>query len=328
MPNIVSIIIPKGGCGKTTTSANLVAYLAMQGYTTLAVDMDPQGNLTQHFGYDTDRFETTIYDLFLNTAQFSDVVLQKNANLHILPNNFRSIRNITRLQETHTPEFLLRDTLYPIQNNYDFIIVDCPPSLGLFTVNALSTSTDIILVVAPEFFPMKSIKPLYDEYLDIREKFNLSLNLKGVLLTMADFRLKHSREVADIIAGNFRDRLYKTYIRNNVALKEAGSYGQSIFEYDANSIGAMDYAMFAEEFLRDFAPAREKKAYYDDVFNALSKKEKDIIWEDAKRRIQLLQKQNTGEMPDKEYIRQAIIIERNRIIESTKPYRLAGNNYE
>ena len=321
MPKIVSFIIPKGGCGKTTTSVNLAAYISLQGYKVLAVDMDPQGNMTQHFGYDTETLKGTLLDLFLKETEIGNVLLEKNECLHILPNNYNTIKRIGELESDYTPAYLLRDVLYPIKDNYDFIIIDCPPSLGLFSINALATSTDLMLVVAPEFFPMKAIKPLYQEYQEIKEKLNLSLNLKGVVLTMADMRLRHSREVVDIIKSNFKKKLYATYIRNNVALKEASSYGMSIFEYDAKSTGAIDYTLLAEEFLRDFAPAKKKRDYYEDIFQSLSEKEKSEIMELAKTKINSYNKYVISELPERDLIKQAVIIERNKQIETLFPFR-------
>ena len=323
MPKIVSFIIPKGGCGKTTTAVNLSAYVAMQGYNVLAIDMDPQGNLTQHFGYDSESLPHTLLDVFIGEKEVSDILLKRSESLHILPNNFRMIKSIREMEKTFTPNYLLRDAIHSIKQNYDFVFIDCPPSLGIFSLNALVASTDIMLVVSPEFFPMRSIKPLYHEYLEIKEKQNLTLNLKGVVLTMTDMRLRHSREIVEIIKKNFGEKLYSTYIRNNVALKEASSYGNSIFEYDPNSPGALDYTLLAEEFLRDFSPATEKKKYYEETFNALPSKERSAIMELVKLKIQSYNKNSLADITEKSVLQQAVIIERNRQIERIFPYRKA-----
>lgn len=325
MAKIVSFIIPKGGCGKTTTAANLAAYISAQGYRVLAVDMDPQGNLTQHLGYDTENLDGTLSDLFLKKKKTEEVLLQRDEKLHLLPNNFEIIKHIKEMEGVYTPYYLLRDTLFPIKDKYDFIIVDCPPSLGFFSINALAASTDIMLVVSPEFFPLKSIKPLYYEYQEIKEKLNLSLNLKGVLITMADMRLRHARDVVEIIKNNFKEKLYAAYIRNNVALKEAASVGMSIFEYDQNSAGAIDYTIFAEEFLRDFAPAKAKKKYYEEIFGELSDKEKSDILNLAKNRIDSYHKYVISEISERDIVKQAVLIERNKQIEKLFPYRDAKN---
>ena len=321
MAKIVSFIIPKGGCGKTTTSVNLAAYIGIQGYKVLAVDMDPQGNMTQHLGYDTEALQGTLLNLFLKETDIDNVLLKKDENIHLLPNNYDTIKRIGELESHYTPAYLLRDVLYPIKDNYDFIIIDCPPSLGLFSINALAASTDIMLVVAPEFFPMKAIKPLYQEYQEIKEKLNLSLNLKGVVLTMADMRLRHSREIVEIIRTNFKKKLYSTYIRINVALKEAASYGMSIFEYEPKSSGAIDYTLFAEEFLRDFAPAKKKRDYYEKIFQELKEKERTDILKLAKEKINSYNKFVISELPEREIVKQAVLIERNKQIEKLFPYR-------
>ncbi len=321
MARVVSFIIQKGGCGKTTTTANTAAYLAMQGFKVLAVDMDPQGNLTQHFGYDTDQLDDTILKLFLNQKSFEEVVLKRSDNLHLLPNNIETAGYELTIYKSLAKEYLLRDVLHPIAKAYDFILIDCPPNLGIFSLNALVASTEFILVVSPEFFPMRAIKPFYDTYLMVKKKLNHTLQFKGVLMTMCDFRTRHSQEVRKILEKNFPHKLYRAYIRNNVSLKEASSVGQSIFEYDPQSTGAFDYQNFVEEFIRDYESVRQKRRYYDEKFNQLSEEEKKEIIHFARENLSQYVRHKLDEMDNGRILQEALIIERNRILEKLFPYR-------
>ncbi len=321
MPQIISFIIQKGGCGKTTTTANTASYLSLQGFRILAIDMDPQGNLTQHFGYDTDHLDATIKDLFQKTKELDEVLIKRNPTLHLLPNNIEMASMEFDMYKTLSREYLLRDVLGPIRQNYDYILIDCPPNLGIFSINALATSTDFVLVVSPEFFPMKAIRPLYNTFLMVRKKLNRSLQFRGVLMTMCDFRTRHSQEVRDILAKNFPSKLYKSYIRNNVTLKEAASVGQSIFEYDPNSMGAFDYQNFAEEFNRDNDVIRKKRDYYDRRFADLSEEEKEEILKFARNNLSSFNRNRLNVLDEEPFLKEAFILERNKIIERLYPYR-------
>lgn len=322
MAQVVSFIIQKGGCGKTTTAVNTGGYLALSGYKVLCVDMDPQGNLTQHLGYDTDSLSATILDLFQQKAAFEDVVIKRDDNLHILPNNLASAAAELPLYHSLSREFLLRDVLYPVLNQYDFIFIDCPPALGLFSINALVASNEFILVVSPEFFPMKAIKPLYDTYRMVKEKLNHSLRFNGVVMTMCDFRTRHSREILKILKRNFPQKLYKAFVRVNVNLKEAASYGQTIFEYQPRSIGAFDYQNFAEEFIRDHHKNVIKRKYYQYKFASLDPEEQRQILFHARSSLSQYNKALLNEPEIGEVLKEALIIERNKIIEKLFPYRI------
>jgi len=322
MALVASFIIQKGGCGKTTTTVNTGGYLAMAGYKVLCVDMDPQGNLTQHLGYDTDSLEKTILDLFHQKASFEEVVIKRNENLHLLPNNLVSAAAELPLYHSLSREFLLRDALSPVLNNYDFILIDCPPALGLFSINALAASNEFILVISPEFFPMKAIKPLYETYRMVKEKLNHSLRFNGVVMTMCDFRTRHSREVLKILKRNFPQKLYKSYIRVNVNLKEAASFGQTIFEYQPGSIGAFDYQNFAEEFIRDHHKNVIKRKYYQEKFASLNLEEQEQILSYAKNSLSQYNKMLLNEPDISDVLKEALIIERNKIIEKLFPYRI------
>ena len=321
MAQIVSFIIQKGGCGKTTTTVNTASYLSQQGFKVLGVDMDPQGNFTQHFGYDTDSVENTLTDLFLGKKKFEEVVLKRDENLHILPNNIEMTDVEFTLYKAMSREYILRDCLDPVKHQYDFIMVDCPPNLGILSVNALVASTEFILVVSPEFFPMRAIKPLYDTFLMVKSKLNRTLSFKGVVMTMCDFRTKHAQEVRKILEKNFPHKLYKSYIRNSVTLKEASSQGKSIFEYDPNSIGAFDYQNFAEEFVRDHAGAKQKREFYETHFRKLPDSEQHRIIQYARKNLSNYNRTRLEEFENEPILNQALIIERDKILEKLCPYR-------
>ena len=321
MGQIVSFIIQKGGCGKTTTTVNIGGYLATQGYKVLTVDIDPQGNLTQHFGYDSDSLEACLTDLFMQRKNLQEVVIKRDENLHILPNNISMTDVEFSLFKSLSREYILRDVLHPVQHDYDFILIDCPPNLGILSVNALVASTEFIMTVAPEFFPMKAIKPLYDTYSRVKSQLNRTLRFKGVVMTLADFRTRHSQEVRKVLERNFPQRLYKAYVRNSVSLKEASSMGKTIFEYDPQSIGAFDYQNVAEEFLLDHGPARQKMAYYEEAFQQLPEEKQTQILEYARSRLSSFNKSRLDDLGEDDAVQSALVIERNKVLERLFPYR-------
>jgi chromosome partitioning protein len=318
---IVSFIIQKGGCGKTTTTVNTAGYLALNGFKLLCVDMDPQGNLTQHFGYDSESLDKTLLHLFQKTASFQEVVLKRDEFLHILPNNIDTAAAETTPQKSMSREYLLRDVLSAVSNEYDFVFIDCPPTLGLFSINALAASHEFILVVSPEFFPMKAIKPLYETYRTVKYRLNHSLQFNGIMMTMCDFRTRHSQEVLQILKKNFPHKLYNSYIRNNVSLKEAASYGQTIFEYNPASVGAFDYQNFSEEFIRDHHKNRVKRDYYQRKFESLPPNQQKQILTFAQQNLSLFIRNSMEKLPESTAVQEAFLIERNRVVEKLFPYR-------
>jgi chromosome partitioning protein len=321
MANTLSFIIQKGGCGKTTTTANTAGYLSREGFRILCVDMDPQGNLTQHFGYDSETLPLTLLHLFLKERLFEEVVLKKNDNLHILPNNLESARQEAVLQKSYSPQYLLRDLLTPVHLNYDYILIDCPPTLGLFSVNSLAASNEFIIVVSPEFLPMKAIKPLYETFRQVKYQLNHSLQFNGIVLTMCDFRTRHSQEILQILRRNFPNKLYQSYIRNNVSLKEASAYGQTIFEYKPESPGAFDYQNFSEELIRDHHRTMAKRQHYQRLFEKMHRDDREQILIVARENLSGYVKSRLDDLDESAVLEKALIIERNKIIEKLYPYR-------
>ncbi|RMG61986.1 MAG: ParA family protein, partial [Calditrichaeota bacterium] len=273
--------------------------------------------------YDTESLSATLLHLFQNSKSFQEVVLKRSDTLHVLPNNIEMSAVESLFFKSFTREFLLRDVLHPIRSEYDFILIDCPPNLGLLSINALAASTEFVLVVSPEFFPMKAIKPLYDTYHMVRQKLNRTLRFRGVLMTMCDFRTRHSQEIRAILEKNFPSRLYRTYIRVNVALKEAASVGKSIFEYDPTSPGAFDYQNFVEEFVRDHDKVVAKRSYYESRFQALPPDEQKEILAFALQNLSQfvrMRVENPENIQDP-VLKNSLIVERNKILERLFPYR-------
>jgi chromosome partitioning protein len=283
--------------------------------------MDPQGNLTQHFGFDNESLDKTILHLFQKSATFEEVLLKREECLHILPNNIDTAAAEINLQKSMSREYLLRDVLSSHNNYYDFVFIDCPPSLGLFSINALAASHEFILIVSPEFFPMKAIKPLYETYRMVKYHLNHSLQFNGIMMTMCDFRTRHSQDVLQILKKNFPHKLYRSYIRNNVSLKEASAYGQTIFEYNPASVGAFDYQNFSEEFIRDHHKNKAKRDYYQQKFNSLSLDQQNQILNFTQRNLSLFIKSSLEKLPENTVIRVAFLIERNKVLEKIFPYR-------
>jgi len=319
---IVSFVIQKGGCGKTTTTVNIASYLSLQQFKVLCVDMDPQGNLTQHFGYDSEALKATLLQLFLKECPFEQIVLKRNQNLHILPNNLITASAEEQLKKSPNHDYLLRDVLAPVYSQYDYILIDCPPTLGQLSINALAASNEFVLVVSPEFLPMKAIKPLHETFRMVKYHLNHTLQFNGIMMTMCDFRTRHSQEILEILKQNFPHKLYHAFIRNNVSLKEAAAYGQTIFEYNPQSLGAFDYQNLAEEFIRDHHKNLVKQNYYQNKFNSLPKEEQHRIHSIAKSNLSSYVRSNLEKIPGSNVIRESLRIERNKILEKLFPYRI------
>jgi len=318
----IAITNQKGGCGKTTTTVNIASYLALQDFKVLCVDMDPQGNLTQHFGYDSETLEVTLLQLFQQDCSFDQVVLKRDQNLHLLPNNLKTAAAEEELHKSPNRDHMLRDVVTPVYSHYDYILIDCPPTLGQFSINALAASNELVLVVSPEFLPMKAIKPLYETFRMVKHRLNHTLQFNGIMMTMCDFRTRHSQEVLEILKQNFPHKLYHAFIRNNVSLKEAAAYGQTIFEYNNQSLGAFDYQNLTDEFIRNHHKNLEKQKYYQNKFEKLPLQERYQILRMAKNNLSGYVRSNLEKIPGSRVIKEALRIERNKIIEKLFPYRI------
>lgn len=252
MCRIIAIINQKGGSGKTTTAVNLGAYLATFGRKVLVLDLDPQANTTIHLGLKPHIIETSIYDVMTDKIKIETVIRQTSTEkLDICPANINLSGVEIELAGVVGREMVLKDSLESILGKYDFIIIDCPPSLSLLTINALTVAKEIIIPVQTEFFALEGMGKLVNTVDIIKKRLNRDLKITGILPTMFDGRTNLSREVIDKIKEYFGDKVYKSKIRKNIKLAEASSHGKPIVLYDPRSTGAEDYESFSKEVNND-----------------------------------------------------------------------------
>jgi len=255
---VVSIANQKGGVGKTTTAVNLAACVADAGYDVLLVDMDPQGNTTSGLGIEREGLERSVYGSIVGDTALAQVVNSTDVEgLELIPST-RDLAGIEVELVSHPErEFRLRDALSGADLAYDFVLVDCPPSLGLLTVNALAASDTVLVPIQTEYYALEGVGLLSETVELVQEYLNPSLTYEGILLTMYDARTNLSEQVADETEEYFGDLVFETIIPRNVRLGEAPSYGEPIIEYESSSRGAKSYREFAREFLaRNGARAR------------------------------------------------------------------------
>ncbi len=253
MGKVISVFNQKGGVGKTTTNVNLSAILAMKGKRVLSVDIDPQGNSTSGFGIDKNEVEFTIYDcLFtdsVDSGEINAIVETDVENLHLIPSNIDLAGAEIELTKTEHRENTLKNFLGKIKKNYDFIFIDCPPSLGLLTINALTASDSVIIPIQCEYYALEGVSQLVNTVKLVKRNLNPHLDIEGIVLNMYDGRTNLSIQVVEEVKKYFKNKVYKSIIPRNVRLAEAPSFGQSIVEYDVKSKGAVAYLNLAEEFL-------------------------------------------------------------------------------
>ncbi|SHI37016.1 chromosome segregation ATPase [Dethiosulfatibacter aminovorans DSM 17477] len=253
MGKVISIFNQKGGVGKTTTNVNLSAILAMKGKRILSVDIDPQGNSTSGFGIDKNDVDSTIYDCLFSdieeSGESSAIVETDVENLHLIPSNIELAGAEIELTKTVHRENTLKNFLGKIREDYDFIFIDCPPSLGLLTINALTASDSVIIPIQCEYYALEGVSQLVNTVKLVKRNLNPKLDIEGIVLNMYDGRTNLSIQVVEEVKKYFKNKVYKSIIPRNVRLAEAPSFGQSIVEYDEKSKGAEAYTNLAEEFL-------------------------------------------------------------------------------
>jgi len=250
MVKIITITNQKGGTGKTTTTVNLSAALADKGKRILIVDADPQGNATSGVGVNKSELDVSVYDVLLQKATVQEALIEGvYPNVDIVPCNINLTGAEIELVGALSRETRMRKALEPIKENYDYIIIDSPPSLGLLTLNALVSSDSVLIPIQCEFYALEGVSQLLNTLKLVTDGLNSKLKIEGVLLTMADFRTNLTTEVINEIKNYFKDKVYETIIPRNIRLSEAPSHGKPISVYDSNSIGAIRYKELAKEFL-------------------------------------------------------------------------------
>ena len=251
MGRIIAIANQKGGVGKTTTSINLSACLAELGKKVLVIDLDPQGNTTSGFGIDKEEMENTVYELMLGECSIRESMTQVEniEHLSLIPSNVNLAGAEIELLGINEKEYILKNAVDYIRDDYDFIIIDCPPSLNMLTVNAMTTADSILVPIQCEYYALEGISQLIHTIDLVQERLNPNLKIDGVVFTMYDARTNLSLQVVENVKNNLDQSIYKTIIPRNVRLAEAPSYGLPITLYDKRSVGAESYRLLAEEVL-------------------------------------------------------------------------------
>ena len=248
MGRVIAVANQKGGVGKTTTAINLSACLAEKGQKVLAIDMDPQGNMTSGLGIDKDEVEKNIYDLMIGQVGVEEV-LQKEAieNLDIIPTSIDLSAAEIELIGVDDKEFIIRNAIAPIKDNYEYIIIDCPPSLSMLTINAMTTADSVLVPIQCEYYALEGLSQLIHTIDLVQQRLNPNLLIEGVVFTMYDVRTNLSNQVVENVRNNLDAKIYDTLIPRNIRLAEAPSYGLPINLYDSKSAGAESYRLLAKE---------------------------------------------------------------------------------
>ena len=248
MGKIISVSNQKGGVGKTTTALSLSAALGVLEKKVLLIDMDPQSNATSGLGVDSNEATLSSYNLIIGNAKASNIIIQTSSpNLDLIPAKIDLVGLEIEIVNESSREYLLKNALEKIKEKYDFIIIDCPPSLGLITLNALTCSNSVIIPIQCEYFALEGLGKLLNTIKGVQKVHNPNLSLEGILLTMFDSRLRLSNQVKQDVKKHFGNNVFNTIIPRNVSLGEAPSHGESILMYNATSKGSKSYLKFAQE---------------------------------------------------------------------------------
>ncbi|MBC5715212.1 ParA family protein [Roseburia sp. BX1005] len=248
MGRIIAIANQKGGVGKTTTAINLSACLAESGKKVLTIDTDPQGNTTSGLGVDKDELKNTVYELMLDECTIKESLVKTEfENLDLIPSNVNLAGAEIELLGINEKEYILKNAVDYIKDDYDFVIIDCPPSLNMLTVNALTTANTVLVPIQCEYYALEGLSQLLHTISLVKERLNENLQIEGVVFTMYDARTNLSLQVVENVKNNLDTTIYKTIIPRSVRLAEAPSHGLPINKYDSRSTGAESYRMLAKE---------------------------------------------------------------------------------
>ena len=251
MSKIIAIANQKGGVGKTTTTVNLAASLGVLEKKVLLIDADPQANATSGLGIDVDSVEKGTYQLLEHTLGVNEVIMQTDSpNVDLIPSHIDLVAIEIELVDKDNREYMLKEALKSLGDRYDFILIDCAPSLGLLTLNALTAADSVMIPIQCEYFALEGLGKLLNTVKSVQKIHNNDLDIEGMLLTMYDSRLRLSNQVVEEVKKHFADMVFDTIIQRNVRLSEAPSYGESIIKYDASSKGATNYLNLANEILK------------------------------------------------------------------------------
>ncbi|MGV8145369.1 MAG: ParA family protein [Alkaliphilus sp.] len=250
MTKIIAVFNQKGGVGKTTTIVNLCACIAEKGKRVCVIDIDPQGNTTSGYGIDKAKQKNTIYEVLIGEANIEETIISAGyENLYILPSGVQLAGAEIELAVLNKREKMLQEALSPIENKFDYIFIDCPPSLGLLSINALVAADSVLIPIQCEYYALEGVSQLVRTIQLVKKSLNPKLEIQGVVLSMFDGRTNLSIQVVDEVKNYFKGKVYSTIIPRNVRLAEAPSFGQPVIYYDVKSKGSVAYFELAEEFI-------------------------------------------------------------------------------